>query len=327
MGVVNRILLLLLIGVGALAQAPVYLALFKGTSVLAYISADGSVIASVPLGQHPHEMVWSADRKLLYTSDNGTMRIENPGSGGNSLSVIDVAARRKIGDIPLGNFRRPHGLALDTKTGNLVVTTEAPDRLLLVDTRKRSVVRDYDTGGKTPHMVSLSRDGSTAYVSNSGSGTVAIIHLQSGKLKVVPTGARPEGSAVSLDGKEVYVANRDADSITVIDAAKEQAIANIPTGKGPVRVVLTLDGKQLIYALMHDNKIGFADPHTRRQIDYALMPESPVSCTLSMDGKTVFASAEEKDRVFLFSVVSHKLTGEFRTPSGAGPDPVTSLPY
>ena len=51
--------------------------------------------------KHPHEMAFSPDGKLLDTTDNGTMRIENPGSGGNSLSIIDVAGRKKIGDISL----------------------------------------------------------------------------------------------------------------------------------------------------------------------------------------------------------------------------------
>ncbi len=309
------------------AQPPTYLALFKGTSTLAYLGADGKVLASVPVGRNPHEMVFSSDRKLLYTTDNGTMRIEHAGQGGNTLSIVDVAAKKKIGEIPLGQFHRPHGIALDPKTGNLVVTTEGPDRLLLIDTARRSVIRNYDTKGKTPHMVALGRDGKVAYVSNSGSGTVAIIHLDSGRTTVVQTGARPEGSVVSLDGKEVYVANRDADSITVIDTAQEKAIANITTGKGPVRIVLSPDGKQLAYALMNDNKMGFADPKLRKQTDYTILPDSPVSCTLSADGKQILASAEEKDRIFIFSLADHKLVGEIRTAPGSGPDPVTTLGY
>ena len=56
------------------------------------------------------------------------------------------------------------------------------------------------------------------------------------------------------------MANRDANSITVIDTQKNTAIANVPTGKGPVRIAVTPDGSRLVYALMFENRIGIADP-------------------------------------------------------------------
>ena len=119
------------------AADTIYLALLKGASALAYLSPDGKVLATVPVGQHPHEMVFSKDRKYLYTSDNGIMRIEYAGKGGNSLSVIDIAARKKIGNIPLGEYYRPHGIDLSPETGMLAITSEGPDQLLLVDPVKR----------------------------------------------------------------------------------------------------------------------------------------------------------------------------------------------
>lgn len=308
------------------AQNTTYLVLLKGTSALCYYSPDGKVLATVPVGEHPHEMVFSADRKLLYTSDNGTMRVENAGTGGNSLSIIDVAGRKKIGEIVLGDFRRPHGIDLDPKTGHLVVTSENPDKLLLVDSAKRSVIRTFDTKGKTPHMVTFGPGAKWAYVSNSGSATVAAINMDSGEVKLIQTGARPEGSVLSKDGKELYVTNREAASITVIDTSKQQAIANIATGKGPVRIAITPDGSWLVYALMHENKVAFANPKTREQTDYLLLPNPPVSCTLSYDGKFAFASADEQDRVYVISIAEKKIVREIKTPEGAGPDPVYSIP-
>ena len=95
------------------AQTPAYLILQKGASSLAYYSTDGKLQSTVPTGQHPHEMILSTDGRYLYTTDNGTMRVEHPGSGGNSLSIIDVAARRKFADISLGEYHRPHGIDID----------------------------------------------------------------------------------------------------------------------------------------------------------------------------------------------------------------------
>jgi YVTN family beta-propeller protein len=302
------------------------LVLQKGASSLAYYSPDSKLLATVPVGQHPHEMVCSADGKYLYTSDNGTMRIENEGTGGNSLSVVDIAARRKAADIPLGNFRRPHGLDIDHKSGHLVVTTEAPDQLVLVDTASRGVIRTYDTKGKTSHMVTFGPNAGWAYVSNAGSGNVSAINLKTAQVKLIPTGTRPEGSVLSKDGRELYVCNRESNYISVIDTAKNMQVAIIKTGKGPVRIAITPDGKQLVYALMHQNAIGIADPHTRQQLDYILLPASPISVSIAADGKHAIASAEEAGSVYIVSLQDKRISGEIKTPPGAAPDPAIEIP-
>jgi YVTN family beta-propeller protein len=310
----------------ALAQEPAYLVLQKGASSLAYYTREGRMLSAVPVGAHPHEMVFSPDRKTLYTTDNGTMRIEHSGKGGNTVSIIDVQAQKKAGEIVLGDYYRPHGIDVDHATGRLAVTTELPDQLLLVDPVRKSVLRKYATNGKTSHMVTFGPGGKWAYVSNSGSGNVAAVNLETAQVKLIPTGTRPEGSALSKDGKELYVCNREAASITVIDTAKQQAIANIPTGKGPVRIALTPDGKTLVYALMHDRKVAFADPAARRETGYVIVPGQPVSCTLSNDGKFAFASAEENDTVYIISVADRKISGEIKTAKSAGPDPIFAMP-
>src|SRR3954452_17492571 len=93
-------------------QDSTLLILQKGGSSLGYYSAAGDYLATVPVGPHPHEMVLSSDGKYLYCTDNGTMQIEQAGKGNNTISMVDVAARKRIG-ISLGNFRRPHGIDID----------------------------------------------------------------------------------------------------------------------------------------------------------------------------------------------------------------------
>lgn len=308
------------------AAEPTYLALLKGSSALVYLNSSGKVLSSVSVGQHPHELAFSLDKKYLYTTDNGIMRIEHAGKGGNTVSIIDVAGRRKIGDIPLGDYYRPHGLSVHPKSGLLAVTTEGPDRLLLVDPVKRTVLKNFDTKGKTPHMVTFGPGGSWAYVSNSQGGTVSAINVESGETKVIRTGDRPEESVLSQDGRELYVVNRDSNNITVIDTAKQQAIANIPVGKGPVRAALAPDGRTLVYALMLDKKIGFADVKQRMQIDYAIVPGEPVSCHLSEDGKTALVSTETSDTIYIISLATRKIAAEIKTAPQSAPDPVVELP-
>jgi YVTN family beta-propeller protein len=308
------------------AQKPAYLVSQKAASSVAWYSPEGKQLASVNVGKHPHEMVISADGKYLYTTDNGTMKIEQQGTGGNTVSIIDLTARKKVGEISLGEYRRPHGIDFDEKTGRLLVSTELPDQLLIIDPQKRSILRKYDTKGKTSHMVTLGPGGQYAYVSNSNSANVAAINLQSGEVKPIPTGKRPEGSVLSSDGKELYVANREGASITVIDTARNEAVATISTGNGPVRIGITPDGSTLVYALMHDKKIGLADARKRRQVATVDLSGTPVSLNISPDGKQAFVAAEEQDTVYVISIADRKLVNEFKTPQGTGPDPVLAIP-
>ncbi|MGO9969021.1 MAG: YncE family protein [Bryobacteraceae bacterium] len=99
------------------------------------------------MGRYPHEMAFSPDRRLLYVTDNGMLWMTDPGEGGNSISIIDVRSRKKIGVIDLGSFRRPHGIAVLPRSGEIVVTIENPYGLLRVDPVARKVVRKYDVAG------------------------------------------------------------------------------------------------------------------------------------------------------------------------------------
>jgi YVTN family beta-propeller protein len=307
----------------AAAAAQPYLVLHKGDSSLGWYSADGRMITRVATGKHPHEMVFSRDHKRLFITANGTMKIEEAGKGGNSITIIDVDGRRVAGTIDLGEFFRPHGI--DLANGLLAVSTENPDQLLIVDPEKRSVVRRFKTGGETPHMVALSPDGKLAFVSHSRSGNVTIVDTATGAITSIASGNRPEGSVLAPDGRTLYVVNRESASVSVIDTRTRKLTGSIPTAKGPVRIAITGDGAQLVVACMHDRVIEFIDAAARKITGRVALKGSPVSMHLSPDGRFAFASAEEDDTVYIVSVAERKIVREFRTAKGYAPDPVMSL--
>ena len=320
-----RAILLMAVCVFTAAAEQILLVVLKGANAVAYYSLEGKLLGSVQVGIHPHELALSPDGKFAYVTDNGMMRVEDTGKGGNTVSIIDIAARKRVGTISTGKYRRVHGISVDPRTGYLGVTAEAPDRVLHIDPRDRKVIRHFDTKGRTSHMVTLPPGQSGAefaFVSNSGMSTVSVVQLTTGQVKSIPVGDRPEGSVLSKDGKELYVCNRDSASITVIDVGRQAAIGEIRTGKGPVRIGIVPDGSTLVYALMHDRKIEFADVARRRPVAQVGVDGSPVSMTISPDGQYAFAAAEENDRVFVLSVPGRKLVRTFETAKGAGPDAI-----
>lgn len=307
------------------AQDATFLVSQKAASSVGFYTSQGKHLTSVAVGAHPHEMVLSPDGRFAYTTDNGTMAIEQAGAGGNTVSIVDVEARRKVGEISLGKYHRPHGIDYDPHSGNLLVTTENPDQLLLVDPKLRKVLREYDTGGRTPHIVTVSLDGKSAYVSNARSGTVAVIALDSGEITLIPSGDRPEGSVLSKDGNTLYVAHRESHNIAIIDTRAKKKIGDIKTGKGPVRVGISGDGRYLAYALITAQQVGIADIAARSEIAAVDLDGGPVSLHVSSDGDLAFAAAQDIDTVYVVSIKQRKILREFKTTSGAGPDPVMRI--
>ena len=321
-----RLCAALAVASGALAaQAVELLVLEKLSSQLGFYTVDGKRLAGVAVGRHPHELILSADGRYAYTTNNGKVWMTDPGEGGNTISIIDVEAREKVGDIDLGNYRRPHGIDLDPRGGRLVVTTENPDGLLLIDPAKRKIVRAYDTKGKSPHMVILGPRHEWAYVSNTESATIAAIHLESGKTELIPCGKRPQGGTLSRNGKRLYVVNSASGSITVIDTDRRTVVRTILVGKGPGRVGLTADGKELIYNLGEDQAVGFASLGSGKQTAVISLGTRPLSLTLSPGGKFAYAGGQEIDTVFVISVQEKRIVREFKTPNQAGPDSVLHI--
>lgn len=293
----------------------------KALHSVGFYTAEGKHLVSVDVGQNPHEMVLSPDRKLVYITDNGVMRWMDNADGANTVSIVDLAARRKIGEISTGKFRRPHGIDLDPVTGLLAVTCEKPDRLLIIDTVKQKVIKDFDTGGVTSHNVTLDRGAKWAYVSNIQSNNVGAVNLATGEVIKIPTGKGPQDCAFSKDGKELYVAC--SDYVAVIDTEKKTEIDRVNIGA--TRITITPDGSQLITAT-RPRSIQFIDPATRKVLGKVDIPGDPYSISVSHGGKFAFTGAEEDNEFYVISIAERTIVRNLKTIEGARPDPVWDIP-
>lgn len=304
--------------------APVLLVSQKAAKSVGWYTLEGELLAETPVSDHPHEIVLSPDGSHLFVTDNGVMQIENAGEGGNRVSVVDVASHAKTGEIDLGRWHRPHGIDL-CADGTLLVTSENPDQLLVIDPSEGTIVEEYETGGETPHIVRCSPDSKTAYVSNARSRTVAKIDVASGERWLLETGDRPEGSTLSEDGSTLFVVHRNANKIAVIDTEGWKVRSEIPTGDQPVRCGLTSDEKTLTYALLGDQALGFADVETRKEIGQVPLAGGPVSLEMHEDGHTALTCAQDADTCYVVSVPERRILHTVRVKDGAAPDPALLL--
>jgi YVTN family beta-propeller protein len=308
------------------AETPAMAVVEKKAGKVAFYSSSGIRLSEVKVGIFPHEMAFSPDRRLLYVTDNGLLWMIDKGEGSNTISIIDAAARQKMGVIDLGIYHRPHGIAVLPTTGRLIVTIENPNGLLLIDPVARRVLRHYDVRGEHPHMVLLGPKAETAWASNTNSGEVAVVNLTSGEVeKVIPTGKNPQGGVMTKDNNWIYLTNNASNTISVIDANKRVVAGDIETGNGPARIALTPDERTLVYNLQAGEGVGFADVRARAETIRIKLPGRPLSLSLSKDGRIAYLGVQDSDKIAIVSVLKRKITGVIDTPVGAGPDTVVPL--
>lgn len=317
---------LILLTALALQAQPDVAVVEKIAGKVGFYTSAGARTSDVKVGTYPHEIVRSLDGKSLFVTDNGILWMQYAGKGGNTISVIDVATRAKSAVIDLGEYRRPHGMAVHPVTGQIVVTIENPDGLLLVDPKEKKVVRKFDVQGKSPHMVLFGPGGKRAYVSNTNSGTVASIEIATGTVKLIPTGKYPQGGVLAPDGKTIYLTNAESNKISLINTATDRVTGEIATSVYPNRVTITPDGKTLVYSLGQGGEaVGFADVASRKETGTVGLGGQPLSLTLTKDGKFAFSGVQAAGKIHVIDVAQRKIVRTIVTPKDAGPDPALPL--
>ncbi len=143
------------------------LALSKTDRTLAIVNpATLEVIARIPVGNDPHEVIASTDGKTAYVS--------NYGSGAyNTLAVVDLVAQKALPSIDLGALRGPHGLFFIG--GKVWFTAEVAKAIGSYDPATQSVDWIFGTGQNRTHMIYVWPDLKRIATTNVSSATVSII--------------------------------------------------------------------------------------------------------------------------------------------------------
>jgi len=126
------------------------LVLSKQAHLLNVVDASSlKVIARVPVGNDPHEVI---------TSDDGsTAFVSNYGFGAyNTLTVVDLRTDKPLRTVDLGPLRGPHGLAF--AQGKVWFTSEVAKAIARYDPETNKVDWILGTGQNRVHMIYVSRD-------------------------------------------------------------------------------------------------------------------------------------------------------------------------
>lgn len=217
------------------------------------------VLARIPAGSDPHEVIASSDGTRAYVSNYG-----GPGSSLHTITVINLLTRNALSPIDVTPLHSVHGL--DFAGGELYFTAETDKVIGRYNPATHRVDWIMGTGQVRSHMIMVGSDFHHIFVSNPGSGTISILQQaeppagEPGSplrtewtLTNVPARQGSEGFDVSPDGRQLWTANAGDNSVTVIDVATEKALETFPIPvHGANRLKFTPDGRYVLISGLGD---------------------------------------------------------------------------
>ena len=169
----------------------------------------------------------------------------------NPPQRIGVVQRSTMAIEELGVFfPRPHAMVVAPSTGTVYTASLAVNQMAAVDASSENVQLKNVEGPQHALMqFALSPDGRTLAASAELSARVLFFDLSDPmkptQTASVPVGAQPFDPVYTPDGRWVYLGNKAANTITIIDAATKQ-VAKTLSGEGiaqPHGAVVSPDGR------------------------------------------------------------------------------------
>jgi YVTN family beta-propeller protein len=185
------------------------------------------------------------------------------------------------------------------------------------------------TGADTTNGVSITPDGSTAYIAETGQYYVIADNLATGTKTSIEVGPYPEDVAVSPNGTLVYATVTGGDTgpggsnvVAVINTASNTVTADIPVGTAPRQVVFSPDGSTA-YVTTETGiyEIDTATSHVIRVIpDFA----GPQGIAVSPDGSTLYVTNNDAGTLLEIDAASGRIIDSVA--AGAEPEAVAVTP-
>ena len=294
------------------------------------------VIATLPSGPDPHEVVASADGKFAYISNYG-------GGAYNTISVIDLVEQKAWPAVDLGPLRGPHGLVY--AGGKVWFTAEAAKAIGSYDPAIKKVDWVLGTGQNRTHMIFVSEDLKRIVTSNVSSATMTLIEKSVGggrgpgpgpgpgrggpggppradwDVTVVTVGRGAEGFDVSPDGKEIWAANAQDGTISILDFAAKKVVQTLAADvTGANRLKFTPDGKRVFVSTLSGPDVSIFDAATRAVVKRVKVGRGAAGIQMQPDGSVAYVACTPDDYVAIIDLKSLEVTrhipAAFKQPDG-----------
>ena len=318
------------------------LILSKGDHALFLVNPTTLAIeGQIPSGPDPHEVIADADGKIAYISNYG-------GGAYNTITPADLIAQKASPVIDLGPLRGPHGL--DFVGGKLWFTAEGAKVVGSYDPASQKIDWVLGTGQDRTHMIFVFPDLKHMITSNVSSATMTFIEqtTTSGpgfgpgaggpppsgapnpgrppgpprtnwSETIVPVGRGAEGFDVSPDARELWAANAQDGTISIIDIASKKVTQTLDANvHGANRLKFTPDGKLVFVSTLAGPDLSIFDAASRKAVRRIKIGRGAAGILMQPDGARAFVSCSPDDYVAVIDVKSLEMVGKIS--AGKEPD-------
>jgi DNA-binding beta-propeller fold protein YncE len=331
----------LLLAIGLL-RADSLLVLSKGDLTLSIVDpATMKVVARMPSGPDPHEVVASADGKTAYISNYG-------GGAYHTITVVDLVAQKTSGVIDLGALSGPHGLMF--AGGKLWFTAEGAKVVGSIDPATQKIDLVLGTGQDRTHMVYVTDDLKRIITSDVSSATMTIIDKSAGgrgpggpppaggrgpggpppggrgpngppmgnwEETHVPVGRGAEGFDVS--GMQLWAANAQDGTISIMDLAQKKVTQTLDAHvNGANRLKFTPDGKLALVSVLSGPDLSIFDVATKTLKKKIAIGHGAAGIEMQPDGQRAFVACTPDSYVVTIDLKTLESTSHFD--AGKNPD-------
>jgi len=318
------------------------LALSKRNHTLAIVDPTTlQVIARAPVGPDPHEVIASSDGKTAYVSIYGGGRY-------HALSVIDLVGQKALPDIDTGALNGPHGLAFEG--GKVWFTAEGAKAVATYDPVSAKIDWIMGTGQNRTHMLYVTPDEKQIYTTDVSSATVSILEKITLPPMGPPPGMRPpqgsqppppppggnqprmdwnetvilvgkgdEGFDVTPDGHELWTANAQDGTLSVVDVTTRTVAATLDAKTfGANRLKFTPDGKLVLVSMLGNGDLVIYDTVSRKEFKRVKIGHGAAGILMDRDGNRAFIACGPDNYVAVLDLKTLEVTSHIDV--GGEPD-------
>lgn len=281
--------------------------------------ASGDVVATLPTGNNPHELIVTEDGRWAIGTDY---------SGGNSLTVFDIENLTVARRIDLSGHPMPHGILLLPGEQSVIVTTEGSNEVVIVDFRTGRIEEVIDTGQPGSHMVVMSSDGALAVTANTLGNSASVIDLEAGEtIRILDMPPQPEAIGASPVGFDVWVGSNSEGTVSLIDLDDGDILRQLTGFSWPYRILFTRDQRYVVIPDPRRQVLRVFDAASGEEHGSLDFPGgAPQGVALHPDDRTLFLSLSGQDRVAVVDIERMRVLDEYQVgdgPDGIGYSPLT----
>ena len=218
---------------------------------------SGKKIDSMPIAKSWYGLAFTKDDKYLFASAGNDNKINKYKLENNKLALADSFILGK----PWPKAISPAGIAVEDAVHNkLFVVTKEDSSLYVFDILTRKLENKIFLGAEA-YACKVSADKKKLYISAWGREAVLIYDINSRRIAgEMPVGSNPNELCLSKNGKYLFVANANDNSVSVIDTEKSKIIETLnaalyphsPSGSTTNGLALS-ENQQILYVANADN--------------------------------------------------------------------------